>query len=211
MSKAVPPEGLILNDGRSVVLTGYTLRDSVHAVTALAEGLGLRFTHGFDAGLSRTGSPGSFAYIGPDGGVIDDPATLERIHALAIPPAWVSVWIAPEADAHLQATGIDRRGRKQYRYHASWRQERDALKYRDMEDFARIQPALRSRISRDLNGRQGAFASAGPRSRSATARHRAVSNRLRPLRERQRALWLDDPTPRPSDDPRWRCDLRLRR
>ena len=79
-----------------------------------------------------------------------DPATLERIHALAIPPAWASVWIAPEADAHLQATGIDRRGRKQYRYHASWRQERDALKYRDMEDFARIQPALRSRISSDL-------------------------------------------------------------
>jgi DNA topoisomerase-1 len=111
----------------------------------------LRFTHGFEAGLSRTGSPGSFAYTGPDGSVIDDPATLERIHALAIPPAWDSVWIAREADVHLQATGIDRRGRKQYRYHASWRQERDALKYRDMEDFARIQPALRSRISSDLN------------------------------------------------------------
>jgi len=82
--------------------------------------------------------------------VIADPATLARIHGLVIPPAWTSVWIAPEADAHLQATGIDRRGRKQYRYHASWRQERDALKYRDMEDFARIQPALRTRISSDL-------------------------------------------------------------
>ena len=62
------------------------------------------------------------------------------------------MWIAPEADAHLQATGLDTRGRKQYRYHASWRQERDAVKYRDMEDFARIQPALRRRVSRDLNG-----------------------------------------------------------
>jgi DNA topoisomerase-1 len=119
-------------------------------VTALAEVRDLRFTHGFDAGLSRKGSPGSFAYVGPDGSVISDPATLEHIHTLAIPPAWTSVWIAPEADAHLQATGTDRRGRKQYRYHASWQQERDALKYRDMEDFARIQPALRSRISSEL-------------------------------------------------------------
>jgi DNA topoisomerase IB len=119
-------------------------------VTALPGERNLRFTHGYDAGLSRTGSPGNFAYTGPDGSVIADPATLARIHALVIPPAWTSVWIAPEADAHLQATGIDRRGRKQYRYHASWRQERETLKYRDMEDFARIQPALRSRISRDL-------------------------------------------------------------
>jgi len=119
-------------------------------VTALLAERDLHFTHDFDAGLSRTGLPGSFAYVGPDGRVIADPATLARIHALAIPPAWTSVWIAPEADAHLQATGIDRRGRKQYRYHESWRQERDALKYRDMEDFARIQPALRSSISRDL-------------------------------------------------------------
>jgi len=111
----------------------------------------MRFMHGFDPGLSRTASRGGFAYIAPDGSVIDDPATLERIRALAIPPAWSSVWIAPDADAHLQATGIDRRGRKQYRYHASWRQERDVLKYRDMEDFGRIQPALRSRISSDLD------------------------------------------------------------
>jgi DNA topoisomerase-1 len=119
-------------------------------VIAPLGGRDLRFMHDFDAGLSRTGSPGSFAYIGPDGSLIDDLATLERIHALAIPPAWASVWIAPEADAHLQATGIDRRGRKQYRYHASWRQDRDALKYHDMEDFARIQPALRRRITGDL-------------------------------------------------------------
>ena len=121
----------------------------------LPESRNLRFAHGFDPGLSRTGSPGSLAYFGPDGSVIDDPATLERIHALAIPPAWGSVWIAPDADAHLQATGIDSRGRKQYRYHPSWRQEREALKYRDMEDFARIQPALRTRISSDLTADRG--------------------------------------------------------
>jgi len=111
----------------------------------------LRFVHGFEPGLSRTGSPGSFVYVAPDGSVVDDPATLERIRALAIPPAWDSVWIAPESDAHLQATGIDRRRRKQYRYHPSWRQARDKLKFHDMEDFARVQPALRTRISNDMN------------------------------------------------------------
>jgi DNA topoisomerase IB len=120
-------------------------------VTALDDGQHLRFVHDFDPGLSRTGSPGSFIYLDRDGSVIDDLVTLERIHALAIPPAWTSVWIAPQPDAHLQATGIDRAGRKQYRYHARWLQERDALKYRDMEDFGRIQPALRSRISGDMN------------------------------------------------------------
>jgi DNA topoisomerase I len=111
----------------------------------------MRFAHGFDPGFSRTGSPGGFAYVAPDGSVVDDPAALERIRALAIPPAWSSVWIAPDAGAHLQATGIDSRGRKQYRYHPSWRHERDALKYRDMEDFGRVQPELRSRISSDLD------------------------------------------------------------
>jgi DNA topoisomerase IB len=113
----------------------------------------VRFVHGFDPGLSRATSPRGFVYKTPDGSVIDDPATLERIHALAIPPAWGSVWIAPDADAHLQATGIDRRGRKQYRYDASWREERDTLKYHDMEEFGRVQPTLRSRISSDLDAR----------------------------------------------------------
>ena len=138
-------------------------------MTALSGARDLRFTHGFDAGLSRTGSPGSFAYIGPDGSVIDDPATLERIRALAIPPAWASVWIAPEADAHLQATGIDRRGRKQYRYHASWRHERDELEVPGHGEL-RTHPAGAPQSHQQRpEGRHGAFASAGPRSRPATA------------------------------------------
>ena len=111
----------------------------------------LRYVHGFEPGISRVGSPGSFAYVAHDGTAVDDSATLERIHALAIPPAWASVWITPDPDAHLQATGFDSRGRKQYRYHPTWREARDALKFRDMEDFARAQPALRSRISNNLN------------------------------------------------------------
>jgi DNA topoisomerase IB len=115
----------------------------------------VRFTHDFDPGLSRTATPGGFVYLAPDGSAIEDPATLERIRALSIPPAWGSVWIAPDADAHLQATGIDSKGRKQYRYHASWTERRAALKFRDMEDFGRAQPLLRSRISQDLEADKG--------------------------------------------------------
>jgi DNA topoisomerase-1 len=110
----------------------------------------LRMVCGFDPGLHRDGSSGAFDYVDDDGSSVDDAATLERIRRLAIPPAWTQVWIAADPVAHLQATGIDRRGRKQYRYHPEWRQERDEVKFHDMEDFARAQPALRIRISEAL-------------------------------------------------------------
>jgi len=111
----------------------------------------LRMVCGFDPGLHRVGSSGGFAYIDSDGSPIGDAATLERIRSLAIPPAWTQVWIAADPVAHLQATGFDSRGRKQYRYHPAWRHERDDVKFRDMEDFARSQPALRIRISEALD------------------------------------------------------------
>ena len=81
---------------------------------------------------------------------VRDAATLERIRKLAIPPAWRSVWICPQAEGHLQATGRDARGRKQYRYHPRWRQERDATKYGRMTEFGRVLPTLRRRIEADL-------------------------------------------------------------
>jgi DNA topoisomerase-1 len=105
---------------------------------------------GFEPGLHRVGSSGAFGYVHGDGSPIDDAVTLERIRSLAIPPAWTQVWIAADPVAHLQATGIDSRGRKQYRYHPEWRHERDDVKFHDMEDFARAQPALRIRISEAL-------------------------------------------------------------
>ena len=77
---------------------------------------------------------------------------LERIDGLAIPPAWDEVWITSDPLAHLQATGIDARGRKQYRYHPKWRQDRDELKFHDMEAFGHAQPALRARIADELAG-----------------------------------------------------------
>jgi DNA topoisomerase I len=108
--------------------------------------------HDFEPGLSREGEPGAFSYLDPAGAVVDDAPTLARIRSLAIPPAWTAVWIAREARAHLQATGVDGRGRKQYRYHPDWRHERDELKFHDMEAFARAQPALRRRVDETLAG-----------------------------------------------------------
>ncbi len=84
---------------------------------------------------------------------VRDPATLARIRSLAIPPAWNDVWICPSPDGHLQATGRDARGRKQYRYHPRWRALRDDTKYARMIDFARALPKIRRRTRRDLKRR----------------------------------------------------------
>jgi DNA topoisomerase I len=113
-------------------------------------GRGLRLLHGFEPGLTRLKVASGFAYLHSNGSAVDDEADLERIARLAIPPAWKDVWIAPEPAAHLQATGIDARGRKQYLYHPQWREDRDELKFQDMEAFGRAQPALRERIEREL-------------------------------------------------------------
>jgi DNA topoisomerase IB len=114
----------------------------------------LHLVHGFEPGLTRIRGAGGFAYHHTDGTVVGDAADLERIAKLAIPPAWTDVWISLDPAAHLQATGVDARGRKQYRYHARWREERDELKFQDMESFGRVQPALRACIEQDLRREQ---------------------------------------------------------
>jgi len=91
-----------------------------------------------------------FTITDAKGRTVRDPATLDRIRKLAIPPAWTDVWICPDPRGHLQATGRDARGRKQYRYHARWREERDSTKYSRMLDFGRALPRLRRRVAADL-------------------------------------------------------------
>ncbi len=91
-----------------------------------------------------------FAYEHPDGRRVGDAATEERIRKLAIPPAWTDVWICPDANGHLQATGRDARGRKQYRYHPRWREQRDDTKYSRMIALGHALPPLRRRIAADL-------------------------------------------------------------
>jgi DNA topoisomerase I len=102
------------------------------------------------AGIARKGRPSHFRYVGPAGKTIRDAATLRRIRALAIPPAWREVWIASSAKAHLQATGRDARGRKQYRYHPAFAAMRGADKYAHLISFAEQLPALRRRLKADL-------------------------------------------------------------
>jgi DNA topoisomerase-1 len=102
------------------------------------------------AGITRHGSPGHFYYKTPSGQRIRDVRTLKRIRALAIPPAWTDVWIAPFDNAHLAATGKDARGRKQYRYHADFAAVRDRDKYLHLVHFAQSLPRLRKQLAADL-------------------------------------------------------------
>jgi DNA topoisomerase I len=104
-------------------------------------------------GITRVRREGSFRYRDPSGAVITDPRTLQRVSALAIPPAWKQVWISPDPRGHIQATGMDSRGRTQYRYHALWRQQRDVQKFEHMLRFAGALPALRAATLHDLSRR----------------------------------------------------------
>ena len=101
-------------------------------------------------GIRRRRRGRGFSYVDEEGNRIDDPEVLQRIAELAIPPAWEDVWICPYPNGHLQATGADAAGRRQYRYHDAWRTRRDGEKFDDMVRFAKALPALRRRVERDL-------------------------------------------------------------
>jgi DNA topoisomerase I len=104
-------------------------------------------------GITRERISGGFRYSDPSGAEVTSPETLQRIGALGIPPAWKDVWISPDPFGHIQATGVDSRGRTQYRYHQVWREQRDAQKFAHMLRFADALPALRSAAARDLGRR----------------------------------------------------------
>src|SRR4051794_41031159 len=102
------------------------------------------------AGIRRRRRGKGFEYVDQDGTRLTDEETLDRIRSLAIPPAWEDVWICPSPMGHIQATGTDARGRKQYRYHDKWRERRDQQKFDEMIDFARALPGMRKRVAADL-------------------------------------------------------------
>lgn len=115
-----------------------------------AEAAGLVYVSDEDRGIRRERKGDGFAYFKPNGDPLTDEATLERIRKLAIPPAYVDVWICAKANGHLQATGRDARGRKQYRYHPQFREAREENKYEHMLEFARALPAIRSRLAEHM-------------------------------------------------------------
>jgi DNA topoisomerase-1 len=115
---------------------------------------GLKYvTDGF-AGISRRRAGSGWIYFAPNGARIRDADKRQRLNKLAIPPAWTDVWICPDPDGHIQATARDARGRKQYRYHSSYREARDRSKFRHMLEFSEILPQLRERIEIDMRSEE---------------------------------------------------------
>ena len=111
---------------------------------------GLTYVNPDDPGIRRTSGPRGFGYTDPKGDPVRDEATLARIEALVIPPAWTQVWICKSPRGHIQATGRDQRGRRQYRYHDRWREVRDLAKFERVAAFGRALPRLRKQVEADL-------------------------------------------------------------
>jgi DNA topoisomerase-1 len=117
---------------------------------AAAREAGLRYVTDAGPGIRRQRSGTGFSYRDPDGKLLRDAATLQRLRSLAIPPAWASVWICPREDGHIQATGRDARDRKQYIYHPEFRALRESGKYAALPGFARLLPAIRAQVATDM-------------------------------------------------------------
>jgi DNA topoisomerase I len=119
-------------------------------LVAAAEEAGLQYVSDERPGYRRRAKGKDFEYLDTEGKTIRDEQRLVRIKRLAIPPAWTKVWISPSANGHIQATGRDARGRKQYRYHDRWREVRDENKFDRLAGFAKALPNIRRRVARDL-------------------------------------------------------------
>jgi DNA topoisomerase-1 len=128
-----------------------SLRTDEHREAATRAGL--RYVTDGIAGIRRQRVGTGWVFYTPSGARVKDVAQRKRINALAIPPAWTDVWICPDPKGHIQATARDARGRKQYRYHPSYREARDRSKFRRMLEFSEILPEIRERVERDLRAR----------------------------------------------------------
>lgn len=134
----------------AIALPDAPLLEEVLDPEAVADAAGLRYVTDAEPGIVRRRRGKGFSYHRPDGPAVRDKPTLERIRSLAVPPAWTDVWICARADGHLQATGRDAKGRKQYRYHPRWREVRDENKFGRLLYFGQALPSLRERIDTTL-------------------------------------------------------------
>ncbi len=117
----------------------------------VAQKAGLRYVSDSGRGFSRQKNGDHFTYFDTKGAPITDPEVVNRINSLAIPPAYTEVWICPYDNGHIQATGLDERGRKQYRYHKDWEAARQATKFDRMKAFGQALPKIRRQVNEDLN------------------------------------------------------------
>src|SRR6476661_2091316 len=136
--------------GRYLLLESAAEAQTVVDPQDAAESVGLRYISDDRPGIRRRRSGKGFAYTRPDGATLSDPHVIKRIKALVIPPARTDVWICPFADGHVQVTGRDAKGRKQYRYHPRFREVRESTKYEHMVAFAEALPAIRAKVREHL-------------------------------------------------------------
>jgi DNA topoisomerase I len=136
---------MLRDDGQ----THQLVEDSARSASAA----GLRFVSDDESGITRHPRGRYFSYRLPSGAPMRDAETMARIRQLAIPPAWTDVWICAQDNGHIQATGRDAKGRKQYRYHADWNSTRDSAKYERILSFGKLLPQLRERVNADMSKR----------------------------------------------------------
>lgn len=134
----------------SSLISPETQNEEIAAPVEAAKAAGLRYVSDATPGIQRKRAGKHFSYLGRDGKPIHDEEQLKRIRSLGIPPAWTNVWICPNPRGHIQATGRDAKGRKQYRYHSKWRAIRDETKYDRMMAFGKALPLIRERVEHDL-------------------------------------------------------------
>ena len=134
----------------SALISPETQNEDIAAPVEAAKAAGLRYVSDATSGIQRKRAGKHFSYLGRDGKPIHDEEQLKRIRSLGIPPAWTNVWICPNPRGHIQATGRDAKGRKQYRYHPKWRAIRDETKYDRMMAFGKALPLIRERVEHDL-------------------------------------------------------------
>jgi len=151
-------------------------------------------------GITRSGEKPDFTYTDAKGQVVEDEATLNRIRSLVIPPNWTKIWICPNPRGHLQATGRDAKGRKQYRYHPRYRASREETKYRKLELFGKKLPVIRRKVQQHLAKKRPAQGK-GSGGGGAADGHCAYPHRQRGVRAAEPILWAhyDAQSPREGE------------
>lgn len=150
----MPRQGMATSSREKAIADDPAAEAARDTAAEAARDAGLRYVSDQSPGITRVRAGRSFRYRDAAKRPVDNEHVLARIKSLAIPPAWTDVWICASPNGHIQATGRDARGRKQYRYHPRWREVRDATKYERVVAFADALPKIRRRVTRDL-GRRG--------------------------------------------------------